>query len=121
MIDIHDTRAKHYIADFYQVDPDLLDNIDFCMATVEGAIEAAGCDVLNSFQHKFHPQGVSINLTLSESHCAIHTWPERGYCAIDLYACGDADLDKGIAYFVDSFKPKKKVIKIIDRGCHYED
>lgn len=117
MEDIHDTKAKHYIADFYQIEnPALLDDIDFCFDTVKKAIEVAGCGVLSMFKHKFDPQGISINFTLSESHCAIHTWPERAYCAIDLYGCGDSDLAAGMQYFVEAFKPGKKVIKIIDRG-----
>ncbi|EAX48733.1 S-adenosylmethionine decarboxylase related, partial [Thermosinus carboxydivorans Nor1] len=39
--------------------------------------------------HKFSPQGVSGVVVISESHLAIHTWPELGYAAVDVFTCGD--------------------------------
>lgn len=119
--DIHKTEATHFIADFYQVkDSKLLDNLSFCLALVREAVETAGCGVLNEFSHKFEPQGISINFTLSESHCAIHTWPERGYCAIDLYGCGDSDLQAGIDVFIKRLEPVKAVVKQIKRGHEHD-
>jgi S-adenosylmethionine decarboxylase len=119
---IHDTEATHYVADFYQVEnKDLLDDLEYCVETVIGAAKVSGCGILNVFKHKFEPQGVSINATLSESHCAIHTWPERGYCAIDLYGCGDSDLSKGIEFFKQRFNPKKAEITKLSRGDKHDD
>jgi len=119
---IHETEATHFVVCFYQVaDPSLLDDLDYCVDTVVGAATIAGCGILHIYKHKFNPQGVSVNATLSESHCAIHTWPERKYCAIDLYGCGDADLRKGIDYFVERFKPGKAKIQELKRGHEHED
>ena len=117
---IHDTEATHYVVDFYEIeDKKLLDDLDYCVETVIKAAKVSGCGILNVFKHKFIPQGVSVNATLSESHCAIHTWPERGYCAIDLYGCGDADLSKGVEYFKQRFKPKKvEVVKLLRGNKH---
>jgi len=113
----HKTEATHFVADFFDVkEPHLLDNMEFCLETVKAAIEAAGCGVLNIHTHKFEPQGISINATLSESHCAIHTWPEKGYCAIDLYGCGRAELHKGIEVFVNRFQPANTKIVRLSRG-----
>lgn len=115
--EIHDTEATHYVVDFYQIkNPSLLDDMDFCLKTVRDAIQAAGCGILNEFTYKFQPQGISITLTLSESHCAIHTWPERAYCAIDLYGCGDVNLRAGVDLFIERFKPGKPVVQKIKRG-----
>lgn len=119
---IHETEATHFVVDFYQVEnPQLLDDLEFCAATVIGAATISGCGILNVFKHKFQPQGVSVNATLSESHCAIHTWPERGYCAIDLYGCGDSNLQKGVDYFIEKFKPKKSRVQKLRRGHEHED
>ena len=49
----------------------------------------AKANVLRVIGEKFQPQGVTLLALLSESHASIHTWPEIGYCAIDLYTCGD--------------------------------
>jgi len=119
--EIHNTKATHYVVCFYQVEnPELLDDLEYCKNTVIDAAVAAGCGILNIFEHKFHPQGVSVNATLSESHCAIHTWPERGYCAIDLYGCGGADLAKGIEVFKERFKPGRADITILTRGNNHD-
>jgi len=119
---IHDTEATHYVVDFYQIENrSLLDDLDYCVETVIKAAEISGCGILNVFKHKFHPQGVSVNATLTESHCAIHTWPERGYCAIDLYGCGDSVLSRGVEFFKQRFMPKKiEIIKLI-RGNKHDD
>ena len=119
--DIHNTEATHFIADFYEVtDPSLLDNLEFCISMIKEACIIAKCGILNIYSHKFIPQGISINVTLSESHCAIHTWPERKYCAIDLYGCGKADLLAGIQHMMRALRPGKAVIKQLKRGHEHE-
>lgn len=43
--------------------------------------------VVNEIEHKFAPQGRTIVLILSESHFAVHTYPEHNYISVDLYIC----------------------------------
>jgi S-adenosylmethionine decarboxylase len=120
--EIHNTEATHYVADFYGVkNPELLDDLEFCKNAVLEAATTAGCGILHIFDHKFQPQGVSVNATLSESHCAIHTWPERAYCAIDLYGCGEADLAKGIEVFKNRFQPERAEIIKLTRGNKHDN
>jgi S-adenosylmethionine decarboxylase proenzyme len=38
--------------------------------------------------HTFSPHGVSGVIVIAESHVAIHTWPEHGYAAVDIFSCG---------------------------------
>lgn len=49
------------------------------------------CDltILKTSTHKFEPYGITSMFLLSESHVSIHTWPEMGTCAIDVYSCRD--------------------------------
>jgi S-adenosylmethionine decarboxylase len=62
-----------------------------------GAVEAAiregvreiGATLLNLYVHAFSPQGVTGVATLAESHLALHSWPEHGYLAADVFTCGD--------------------------------
>ncbi len=54
-----------------------------CKAALE-----AGAEIREFVFHKFSPQGVSGVVVISESHLAIHTWPELGYAAIDVFTCG---------------------------------
>jgi S-adenosylmethionine decarboxylase len=49
----------------------------------------AGATLLNLITHRFEPQGVTGLALLAESHISIHTWPESGYAAVDVFTCGD--------------------------------
>ncbi|QQL45678.1 adenosylmethionine decarboxylase [Sulfuriroseicoccus oceanibius] len=55
---------------------------------VEGA-RAGGATVVSSHFHGFEPQGVSGVVVIAESHVTIHTWPEHGYAAVDVFTCGE--------------------------------
>ena len=53
-------------------------------------VESCGATLLHIHTHKFSPQGVSGVAVLAESHISVHTWPEIGYGAFDVFMCGDA-------------------------------
>ena len=69
----------------------VLDDVDACTAALRQAAAAGGLEVLHLVTHKFEPQGVTAFALLSESHLAIHTWPEHASVAADLFTCGDAE------------------------------
>ncbi len=54
-------------------------------------VDACAATILHIHTHKFSPQGVSGVAVLAESHISVHTWPEIGYGAFDVFMCGDAD------------------------------
>ena len=65
---------------------------------------AAGAEVREVAFHKFSPQGVSGVVVISESHLAIHTWPELGYAAVDVFTCGEeVDPWRACNYICDRF------------------
>jgi S-adenosylmethionine decarboxylase len=53
------------------------------------AAETAGATVLSTHAHTFKPNGVTAIAVLAESHISIHTWPSRGFAAIDIFMCGN--------------------------------
>ncbi|MFM7634024.1 MAG: adenosylmethionine decarboxylase, partial [Cyanobacteriota bacterium] len=57
--------------------------------TITDAAKRAGATLLNLITHRFEPQGVTGLALLAESHISIHTWPESGYAAVDVFTCGD--------------------------------
>ena len=74
------------------------------------AAKAAGATVLHSHFHRFLPNGgVSGVLVLAESHISIHTWPERGFAAIDIFMCGECDPQKSIEPLREAFQPTRVV------------
>jgi S-adenosylmethionine decarboxylase len=67
----------------------LLSDINGIAAMMIAAAKAARATIMESAFHRFEPQGVSGTVILAESHLSIHTWPEKGYAAMDFYTCGD--------------------------------
>ena len=83
------SNGRHLILDLYECDPVLLDDYDELERLLQVALNMAGAKILRIFGEKFKPQGVTLLALLAESHASIHSWPELGYAAIDLYTCGD--------------------------------
>ena len=83
------SNGRHLILDLYDCDRELLDNYDELERLLQVALNMAGAKILRVFGEKFEPQGVTLLALLAESHASIHSWPELGYVAIDLYTCGD--------------------------------
>lgn len=81
--------GRHYIAELWECPSDLLDDKERLRQLALEAASAANVTVLNSQFHHFSPQGVTGLLLLAESHLSLHSWPEYGYCAVDLFTCGD--------------------------------
>lgn len=67
---------------------------------MEVALQMSNATILRIIGEKFKPQGVTLLALLAESHCSIHTWPEIGYAAVDLYTCGDTTNSHKAAEFL---------------------
>lgn len=84
-------RGHHVLLDLWGVEPAPLTDCALIESVLRAAAAAAGAHVLGAHMHPFGPeQGVTGVLLLAESHMSIHTWPEHGYAAIDVFMCGDA-------------------------------
>lgn len=89
--------GHHILAEFYDCDPNVLNNVERIEEHMVGGAKACGATVIGSHFHHFSPYGVSGVVIISESHLAIHTWPEYGYAAVDLFTCG-TECDPKVAY-----------------------
>ena len=96
--------GTHLLVDLWGADR--LDEPDLIDATLCEAARAAGATILHSHFHHFTPNGgVSGVVVLAESHISIHTWPERGYAALDIFMCGDCNPYKAIPLLKQAFTP----------------
>jgi S-adenosylmethionine decarboxylase len=78
---------------------------------------ASGATLLEIKLHRFSPnQGISGIAIIKESHLSIHTWPEFGYAAIDIFVCGEVNPYKAIPVLKKVFKPEKMQLIEIKRG-----
>jgi S-adenosylmethionine decarboxylase proenzyme len=80
--------GRHVLAELYDCPPEKLNDVQRLRHELASAATAAGAEVVESFFHQFAPHGVSGVVVISESHLAIHTWPEYGYAALDVFTCG---------------------------------
>lgn len=68
------------------------------------AAQISGATYHTTTCHKFYPWGVSAIVVMLESHLSIHTWPEFGYAAVDLYAGEDIiDIWQAFEYLQEAF------------------
>ena len=76
----------------------------------------AGATLLHIHVHHFQPNGISGVAVLAESHISIHTWPEVGYAAMDVFMCGNANPDACVPVLREAFSPKRVAVSEILRG-----
>ncbi len=93
-----------------------LDDIDLIEATLRGCVVAAQATLLHIHLHHFQPNGVSGVAVLAESHISIHTWPDAGYAALDVFMCGKASPDACIPVLRKAFKADRVEVNEILRG-----
>lgn len=86
---IHLPAGSHLLADLSGIDAGRLTDCDELEALLRSAAAAAGARVLHSHFHGFG-QGLGVTgvVLLAESHISIHTWPEDGFAAVDIFMCG---------------------------------
>ena len=98
-----------------------LDDIDLIEATLRRCVSAAQATLLHIHLHHFHPNGVSGVAVLAESHISIHTWPDAGYAALDVFMCGKANPDACIPILREAFKARRVAVNELLRGRTAED
>jgi S-adenosylmethionine decarboxylase len=110
--------GQHLLADLYDVASDRLVNgglLADCLdeAARRGGMKAIGAPVL----HRFDGGGLTGYLLLSESHIALHTYPEHRYIALDIFSCGRADAKAALRVFIAALEPGRERITTAPRGA----
>jgi S-adenosylmethionine decarboxylase len=93
-----------------------LNDIEHIEATLRRCVEASSATLLHIHLHHFQPSGVSGVAVLAESHISIHTWPEQGYAALDVFMCGSANPDKCVPVLREAFSAKRVGVNELLRG-----
>jgi S-adenosylmethionine decarboxylase proenzyme len=81
--------GKQILAEYYNCDRNLLNSAALIEKYMNNAALEAGATIVTSAFHTFNPFGVSGVIVIAESHLSIHTWPEYGYAAVDIFTCGE--------------------------------
>lgn len=106
--------GTHLIVDLWGAkglnDPELIET------TLRDCAEIAGATILHFHMHAFEPDGLSGVLVLAESHISFHSWPERGFMALDIFMCGQTDPHKAIPVLKSAFAPESIQLNELKRG-----
>ncbi len=109
--------GNHILVEFMGCDPHVMNDVSAIERDMVDAALKAGATVINSTFHHFSPYGVSGVVVIQESHLAIHTWPEYGYAAVDLFTCGEMDAWVSFDYLKEKFGAKNYGALEMKRGA----
>lgn len=108
--------GTHLVVDAWQAPEDLLNDPEGIRRALIDAISAGEATLIDMCVHQFSPHGVTATVTLAESHIAIHTWPEHGYFAADLFFCGRGQPKKAMKVLQTALQAKQVRMREIPRG-----
>ena len=81
--------GRHVLLELRDCDRSMLDDLPYLRDVMLAAADQVGATVIDHIFHRFSPQGVTGVVAIAESHLCVHTWPEHGYAAVDIFTCGD--------------------------------
>jgi S-adenosylmethionine decarboxylase len=113
----HHPAGIHLLADFHGVDDARLHNGAALDALLRKAALAAGARILHSHFHGFgEGLGVTGVVLLAESHISIHTWPEYGFAAVDIFMCGSAQPQLALSIIDAALQARSCDLRTVERG-----
>ncbi|MCJ7605181.1 MAG: adenosylmethionine decarboxylase [Dehalococcoidales bacterium] len=109
--------GRHLLIEMYDCDQEVLNDLSSVREIMLKAAVDCGAVVMGDSFHRFSPQGVSGVVIIAESHLSVHTWPEYGYAAADIFTCGTT-VDPQIAaeVLVEGLGCKNPSLTEIQRG-----
>ena len=113
---VHATPGRHVLADFHGVAAAGLSDAAALERQLLAAADAAGARAERAFPSFREGAGVTGVVMLSESHISIHTWPEHGYAALDVFMCGAARPERALDSLRAALAPASVRVTVVDRG-----
>lgn len=108
--------GTHLVVDAWQAPAELLNDPEAIRKALIEAITAGQATLIDLCVHQFSPHGVTATATLAESHIAVHTWPEHGYFAADLFFCGVGDPNRAMKVLQTALQARQVKIQELQRG-----
>lgn len=110
--------GSHWILEMYECPPEVIDDLELVREALRQAARAARSTLLYEVAHAFEPQGVTALGLLAESHLSVHTWPELGYAAADVFTCGEHATPKAACeHLAAALRAGRWDLRHIERGA----
>ena len=114
--------GSHLLLELKDCNPELLNDLSYIRKAMIETAEDVGATIIGESFHHFSPQGVTGILAIAESHISIHTWPEYGYAAADIFSCGTTFRPGEAAIkLAEAFESRNPEIQEIQRGLSVEE
>ena len=109
--------GTHLLIELRDCNPEILKSLEKVRKILISAAKEAKATIINNSFHEFNPFGISGVVVIAESHLTIHTWPEYGYAAVDIFTCGDIiKPERAVSCLVKKFDCKNPSIVEMKRG-----
>jgi S-adenosylmethionine decarboxylase len=109
--------GRHLLLELKDCNKEVLDDLDFLRNSLRQAATECGATVVGESFYHFSPQGVSGVVNIAESHISIHTWPEYGYAAVDVFTCGsEVKPEKAVAVITQKLESDNCSVIELRRG-----
>jgi len=112
-----DALGRHLLLELKDCKSEMLNDLDFIKDCLCDTAEQIGATVVNEAFYRFSPHGISGVVIIAESHLCIHTWPEHGYAAVDIFTCGDSiDPEQAVKPLVEKLGAESPSFIELKRG-----
>ena len=112
-----DALGRHVLLELRDCNVEKLNDLPYLKQSMLAAAEETGATVIGEIFHQFSPQGVTGVVAIAESHLCVHTWPEFGYAAVDIFTCGDGfDPTEAARLLIDRLESNDSEITEVQRG-----
>lgn len=81
--------GRQILVEYYDCNNEIINDVSKIESMLLEATRRSNASIISHNFHKFSPHGISGTVVIAESHVAIHTWPEYGYAAVDIFTCGE--------------------------------
>ena len=112
-------EGRHVLAEMTGCRPEVLNDVAGLETCFRNCAVEGGATLVSSHFHHFSPQGVSGVVVIAESHVTVHTWPEHGYAAVDVFTCGRPEVAEAVmALIITALRAENVHRTSFQRGPH---
>jgi len=108
--------GTHVIAELFNCNELHINDLKKVEEVMMAAAELSSATIIKPFFHKFSPYGISGVIVIAESHFTIHTWPEYGYAAVDIFTCGDLNHQAALDHIKNELEAERCTVFQFQRG-----
>jgi S-adenosylmethionine decarboxylase len=108
--------GRHLLVELHGCEPSTLDDLQTITDMMVNTASIMCMTILDVRSRKFDPQGVTAIVMIAESHLSIHTWPEFGYAAVDIFTCNGEIPDQVVSRISETLQASQVHAMEVKRG-----